>query len=93
MNQNIRMVIYVAGEVQGVDFRESVKNKIEKDGLNVTGYAENLPPPDGRVKIIFEGRWQEVLRLSEWVGYWPGVVKIEAERSSFKGEFNDFQIK
>ena len=51
--QNMKKEVYctVHGEVQGVFFRQFVKEKA--DQLGVFGYAKNLP--DGTVEIVAQG--------------------------------------
>lgn len=49
--ESARLTALVAGEVQGVNFRNFVRRLAQDAGLS--GYAENLG--DGRVEVVAEG--------------------------------------
>jgi acylphosphatase len=58
----IRRRLWVAGDVQGVFFRDTCRSVAEKAG--VTGSAANLS--DGRVEIVLEGEPQAVEKVIDW---------------------------
>src|SRR3989338_1966521 len=59
-----RLVVKVAGRVQGVLFRHSARTHAEKLGL--TGFVKN--EPDGSVAIVAEG---EDAALNEFLAWFP----------------------
>jgi acylphosphatase len=68
-----RLTAWVEGRVQGVGFRWWTRSRALELGL--AGMAENLP--DGRVKVVAEGRrdrCEELLALLE-SGQTPGRVR------------------
>lgn len=88
---NQRVHIFVSGKVQGVYFRQSLKNTAEKN--NVVGWVQNLK--DGRVEAILEGREEDVSRLVEWSHGGPSnarVKDVEIRNEKFVGEFSKFDI-
>ena len=48
--------IFISGFVQGVGFRQFVKNNA--DERNLTGWVRNLP--DGRVEAVLQGRKKDI---------------------------------
>jgi acylphosphatase len=77
------LTIRVTGKVQGVAFRQAIKNMAE--GLGLTGYARNNE--DGSVTMELEGEEsaiEDILRWS-WVG--PAnarVLNVEVEPGSLQ---------
>ncbi len=57
-----RAHVYVAGQVQGVNFRGATQEEAERLGLN--GWVRNLQ--DGRVEAVFEGEPEAVRRMIGW---------------------------
>lgn len=86
-----RVHLYVRGRVQGVYFRQGLKETAEKN--NVKGWVKNLP--DKRVEAVVEGEEDNVDAVIDWslLGP-PGAVvedlKIVAEEIS--ENLNDFEI-
>ncbi|MFD3453170.1 acylphosphatase [Streptomyces sp. NPDC058691] len=58
----IRRSVIVAGEVQGVFFRDTCRRTALEEG--VSGWVRNLP--DGTVESVFEGPAEAVGRMVEW---------------------------
>jgi acylphosphatase len=54
-----RVHVFVAGDVQGVNFRQAIADKANEQG--VTGWVKNLN--DGRVEAVLEGPRDEVYRV------------------------------
>ena len=50
-DQPVRLHVWVEGKVQGVFFRDTVRQGAV--GLGLAGWVRNLP--DGRVEAVFEG--------------------------------------
>lgn len=87
-----RVEIKVAGQVQGVFFRQSAKEKA--DELNITGLVRN--ELDGSVLIVAEGDEGSLQKLVEWAKIgteWARVEKVAVEWKGATGEFNGFSIK
>ncbi len=62
----------VAGRVQGVFFRASIRNLAER--LGISGSARNLP--DGRVEVVACGRPEAVVQLREWLRKGPPGARV-----------------
>ena len=82
--------IQVSGKVQGVFYRQSVKEKAIE--LNITGEVRNLP--DGRVFILATGEPSQLNALVEWC--WQGpkkaiVTEVQHETCVFQ-PFETFTI-
>ncbi len=83
--------LYVSGKVQGVYFRQGLKETAEKN--NVTGWVRNLP--DKRVEAVLTGEESNVDAVIDWSRFGPGGaivddLKIIDESSS--ENFADFEI-
>ena len=64
--------IRVEGDVQGVFYRSSTKNKAQELGIN--GYAENTN--DGNVYIEAEGKEDHLRKLIQWCEEGPDTAKV-----------------
>jgi acylphosphatase len=64
----------ISGRVQGVFFRESMRQRAEQ--LNVTGWVRNCM--DGTVEAVAQGDAFEVGRLIEWAQRGPDAAKVES---------------
>lgn len=64
--------LLISGRVQGVWFRESMRQEALKQG--VTGWVRNLP--DGRVEAVVCGENEAVGRLLEWTREGPPLAKV-----------------
>lgn len=63
----------ISGRVQGVFFRESMRQRAEQ--LKVTGWVRNCA--DGTVEAIAQGDAFEVGRLIEWAQRGPDAAKVD----------------
>jgi acylphosphatase len=63
----------IYGHVQGVFFRESMRQRAEQ--LNVTGWVRNCS--DGSVEAVAQGDAFAVGRLVEWAQRGPGAAKVD----------------
>ena len=82
--------IYISGTVQGVSFRQFIKE--EADKIGVRGYVRNLP--DGRVEIFAEGRDEKVnnfLMICR-TGYPHAKIKSVEHSEMRHQDFRDFRI-
>ncbi len=90
MNKRIEAI--VTGKVQRVLFRSFVKNAA--DGLDLTGFVENLP--DGTVRIVAEGEESLLKTLLAGAGKGPGLAKVKAVAVDWlesSESFKSFSIK
>lgn len=85
------MHLYISGKVQGVYFRQGMKEAAEKN--NVNGWVRNLP--DKRVEAVLEGAESNVEAVIDWSRIGPpgGVVEdLQIKEEKHKGEFSNFEI-
>jgi len=83
--------LYISGKVQGVYFRQGMKEAAEKN--NVNGWVRNLP--DKRVEAVLEGAESNVEAVIDWSRIGPpgGVVEdLQIKEEKHKGEFSNFEI-
>lgn len=86
-----RVHIYVSGTVQGVYFRQGLKETAEKN--NVQGWVRNLP--DRRVEAVLEGEDSNVDAVLDWSNFGPpGAVVdgLEIVHEDKSENFQDFKI-
>ncbi len=67
------MHLYIGGKVQGVYFRQGMKETAEKN--NVTGWVKNLP--DKRVEAVLEGEDSNVDAVIDWSRFGPPGASVE----------------
>lgn len=87
-----RVEIKVTGLVQGVFFRQGVKEEAER--LGIVGFVKN--EPDGSVRIIAEGEEEKLQKLVEWCREgteFSKVEKVEVEWEEARDESDEFSIK
>ena len=88
MKKSIR--VYVTGTVQGVTFRNFVKNNADELGL--FGFTRNLE--DGRVEVFLEGNVEEVNKMVELCKQGPKhsqIRNVEVKEEKFQG-FKTFKV-
>ncbi|ABP49913.1 MULTISPECIES: acylphosphatase [Pyrobaculum] len=87
-----RAHLFIRGKVQGVFFRQSMKEVATRNG--VRGWVRNRS--DGRtVEAVLEGPRDAVLKVIEWARVGPPgarVEDVEVRWEEYKGEFQDFRI-
>ncbi|MFA5061169.1 MAG: acylphosphatase [Candidatus Pacearchaeota archaeon] len=89
MKKANRMIIQ--GTVQGVFFRQFVKDNADKMGLR--GFVRNLP--EGNVEIIVEGEGETIERFLNIMKKGPEHAQIRnviIEERKWSGDFNEFKI-
>lgn len=89
MKSNVHVI--VSGQVQGVWFRASTKQKADELGLN--GWVRNTP--NGCVEAVFEGEEELVNRMIDWCRHGPPMAKVDnvmIKKQQPIG-FNDFFIR
>ena len=65
--------LQILGRVQGVWFRESMRQEAER--LGVTGWVCNLP--DGSVEAVIQGSTEVVNALLAWTKTGPPMAQVE----------------
>lgn len=86
-----RVLILVKGRVQGVYFRVSAAQTATE--LDIMGHVENLT--DGTVRIVAEGKTENLEKLIEWCGEGPPRAKVKSVELKWlppEGGFVDFSI-
>ncbi|MDE1726133.1 MAG: acylphosphatase [Thaumarchaeota archaeon] len=86
-----RVHLYVSGKVQGVYFRQSMKETAEKN--NVKGWVKNLP--DKRVEAVLEGEESNVYAVIDWSHFGPPgstVDEVKIMNEDNVENFSDFEI-
>jgi acylphosphatase len=84
--------VYVSGQVQGVFFRDSTREKAEQLGL--AGWVKNLP--DGRVEALFEGPIENVREMVRWCKEGPSHAEVEDVDAAFEasqGDLTSFEVR
>ena len=68
-----RVRVVVSGDVQGVGFRWSCRERATREGVG--GFVRNLP--DGRVEAAFEGEQESVDRMVDWCRQGPTWGRVD----------------
>ncbi len=88
MKKSIRL--YINGVVQGVFFRNFVKENAEK--YNVKGFVRNLD--DGRIEVFLEGSIDDVAKMIEICKTGPKhsqIKDVEEKEERFQ-DFKSFKV-
>lgn len=83
--------LVVHGTVQGVFFRQFIKENADKLGLK--GYVRNMD--DKSVEVIIEGDKEQIGKIIEIIKKGPEhsmIRDVLAEEKKWSGEFKDFKI-
>lgn len=86
-----RLHAVISGEVQGVFFRASTREKAQELGL--TGWVRNLPT--GSVEVVAEGDAGALSELLAWCHQGPELAEVSSvvpHWSTGTGEFESFTI-
>ncbi len=89
-NKLRRVHVFVSGRVQGVGFRDFVKENAQK--LKLTGWVRNLS--DRRVELVAEGPGAAIDELLKAVAKGPPAAKVEKAEPAdepYTGEFKTFE--
>ncbi|HEX5700973.1 MAG TPA: acylphosphatase [Rubrobacter sp.] len=87
-----RAQVKVSGQVQGVFFRDSTRQKAEELGL--AGWVKNLP--DGQVEALFEGPSERVREMVRWCEEGPrhaSVANVDTDFRSAAGDLEGFEVR
>ncbi len=74
MNTLLTKHLYIAGRVQGVYYRQSMREMAER--LQIAGWCRNLP--DGRVEAIIQGEEGAINAMIEWTHQGPPQAMVES---------------
>lgn len=86
----VRVLIY--GDVQGVFFRAFAAQKAK--GLNLKGYARNLPRRDS-VEVVAEGERSRLEELITYLNVGPPAARVERVVTNWtehSGRYTEFGI-
>ncbi len=89
---NIRVHILISGKVQGVYFRQNLKQIAKRH--NVNGWVKNLE--NGKVEAVLEGEVNDIKEVVEWCHVGPSgarVDNVDVRFEEYKGEFDSFIIR
>ena len=87
-----RAHLLIGGRVQGVYFRQGLKETAEKN--NVLGWVQNIP--DDHVESILEGNESNVDAVIDWAHFGPAgaqVKELKVTEENYIGEFSNFEIR
>jgi acylphosphatase len=87
-----RAHVRISGQVQGVFFRDSTRQKAEE--LNLAGWVKNLP--DGRVEAVFEGPPDRVKEMLRWCEEGPRQATVENVDTDIEdpgGDLSGFEVR
>jgi len=88
MKKTVRL--YISGSVQGIFFRQFVKDNAERNDLK--GFVRNLE--DGRVEVFIEGDLENVEKMIELCKKGPKhsqIRNVEEKEEKFQG-LKEFKI-
>jgi len=88
----LRLHAIVSGRVQGVFFRDFVREQSER--LQVTGWVRNLP--DATVEVLAEGVESAIsclVRMLEIGSPYSHVDEVRASYGVASGEFTAFRVR
>lgn len=89
---NKRVHVWVSGQVQGVFYRATARDRAV--GLGLTGWARNLP--DGRVEILAEGDPGRIAEFLDWCRSGPPRARVKDCRvieEAPLGDYAEFQVR
>ena len=87
MTERVTRRLEIRGRVQGVWYRESMRQEAAR--LGVTGWVRNRP--DGSVEAVVQGPAEAVDAITEWARHGPEQARVDAVRAqSADGDFRTF---
>jgi acylphosphatase len=88
MSEAVTRRLVIRGRVQGVWFRESMRQEAAR--LGVTGWVANRT--DGSVEAVVQGTPNQVEEITRWARRGPEQAQVSAvEASEATGEFPAFE--
>ena len=91
-NDHERAHVRISGQVQGVFFRDSTRQKAQ--ALKLKGWVKNLP--DGSVEALFEGPSEKVREMLGWCEEGPRHASVENVDTDFEdagGDLSGFEVR
>ncbi len=92
-NSNLKRAhVRVSGQVQGVFFRDSTRQKAEELGL--AGWVRNVP--DGQVEALFEGPSEKIEEMVRWCEEGPqraSVENVDTDFENAEGDHEGFEVR
>jgi acylphosphatase len=89
MNETVTKRLIIHGRVQGVYFRDSMRQLARQ--LGVTGWVRNRA--DGTVEAMVQGKPDEVKKIIEWAHRGPDAAKVtEVQIEGAQGQFDSFDL-
>ena len=87
MTDRVTRRLHVRGRVQGVWFRESVRQEAAR--LGVTGWVRNRL--DGSVEAVVQGTAEAVDAITDWARHGPEQARVDdVEAQSADGDYKSF---
>jgi acylphosphatase len=83
--------IVVSGIVQGVFYRQFIKDNAEE--FKLKGFVRNLE--DGNVEIIAEGEGENIKKMVEACKKGPShaqIRNVSVEERNYSGDFKEFKV-
>jgi acylphosphatase len=92
-NSNLKRAhVRVSGQVQGVFFRDSTRQKAEELGL--AGWVRNVP--GGQVEALFEGPSEKVEEMVRWCEEGPqraSVENVDTDFENAEGDLEGYEVR
>jgi acylphosphatase len=89
MNETVTKRLIISGRVQGVFFRDSMRQQARQ--LGVTGWVRNRS--DGTVEAMVQGKPDAVKKMIEWAHRGPDAAKVtEVQIEEAHGQFDSFDL-
>ena len=91
-NEQERAHVRISGQVQGVFFRDSTREKAQE--LNLKGWVKNSP--DGSVEALFEGPSEKVREMLDWCEEGPrhaSVENVDTDIEDAGGDLSGFEVR
>ena len=86
----VTLHLVIHGRVQGVFFRESMRQQAEK--LNINGWARNQA--EGTVEAVIQGSAESVGKLLDWAHRGPPMAKVtQIDQEAASGDYWTFEIQ
>ena len=88
MTERVTRRLLISGRVQGVWFRESMRQQAES--LGITGWVRNRA--DGSVEAVVQGSADAVERIKRWSQRGPEQARVEnVDEAHAEGDFSSFE--
>lgn len=90
MSERIARRLLVAGRVQGVGYRESMR--VAAESLGVSGWVRNLR--DGRVEAVVSASPEALAAIIAWAHHGPSSAKVDrVDVEPVAGNYASFECR